>query len=425
MRHRLFSAQKPAEKRALREHDQQLREEMGALLTGAGWGHATARQLAAWDPYNQNASSPFFDPAWMFGITDGFDVVIGNPPYKSLTKNNTESNILSLYLKAFDSIKKASSKNIFTLFIEQGINLSKNNSVLSFIIPEGLFITRSYKECVEKINHAGSINLIATFEDFVFENAITGNIIFLFTKGNFRVKTRQIHFDKDYNLSEKKEGEDEILKTIVSNDCRELKEMATLFKGMVVSDRSSVVFENKELGRNDIFLLGKSISKYAIIKEYYTHYADLTIAGGTKKKEKHDFYPRILIRRTGDSLCCAFLEKPALTESTLYSCWSNDGKISSKYLLALLNSKLLTYYIQKLMITNKQAFPQILMTDLESLPIKISNNQKFFIDLVDQILAAKQRDPAADTSALEAEIDRLVYALYGLTDEEIAIVGGK
>ena len=42
-----------------------------------------------------------------------------------------------------------------------------------------------------------------------------------------------------------------------------------------------------------------------------------------------------------------------------------------------------------------------------------------------RMLAAKQRDPAADTRAIEAEIDRLVYALYGLTPEEIAIVEGK
>ena len=45
--------------------------------------------------------------------------------------------------------------------------------------------------------------------------------------------------------------------------------------------------------------------------------------------------------------------------------------------------------------------------------------------LVDQILSAKQSDPGADTTALEREIDRLVYALYGLTEAEIAIVEGK
>jgi len=46
--------------------------------------------------------------------------------------------------------------------------------------------------------------------------------------------------------------------------------------------------------------------------------------------------------------------------------------------------------------------------------------------LVDRILTAKQTDPAADVHALETQIDHLVYQLYNLTPEEIAVVeGGK
>ena len=81
VRHRLFSAKTPAAKRKLREEDQNLRDQMGKILEDSGWSNESARQLAAWDPYNQNASSPFFDAEWMFGLIDGFDVVIGNPPY--------------------------------------------------------------------------------------------------------------------------------------------------------------------------------------------------------------------------------------------------------------------------------------------------------------------------------------------------------
>ena len=46
------------------------------------------------------------------------------------------------------------------------------------------------------------------------------------------------------------------------------------------------------------------------------------------------------------------------------------------------------------------------------------------IDYVNQILAAKQSDPQADTTALELEVDRLVYGLYGLTEEEVALIEG-
>jgi adenine-specific DNA-methyltransferase len=65
--------------------------------------------------------------------------------------------------------------------------------------------------------------------------------------------------------------------------------------------------------------------------------------------------------------------------------------------------------------------------DWKKLPIPDISlaHQQPLIVLVDRILAAKSANPAADISALEAEIDRLVYGLYGLTDTEIAIVDGK
>ena len=121
------------------------------------------------------------------------------------------------------------------------------------------------------------------------------------------------------------------------------------------------------------------------------------------------------------------LEKAALTESTLYSCWSKDKSISNKYLIGVLNSRLLDLYNKKKNITNQQGFPQILMTDLQELPIKVveQSQQQPIITLVDRILSAKKLNPQADTSALEAEIDRLIYDLYGLTEDEINIVEGN
>ncbi|MDX9799504.1 MAG: hypothetical protein RBT05_11685, partial [Bacteroidales bacterium] len=81
VRHKLFSAKTSSAKQRLREKDRNLREEMSNILEHSGWSNKSARQLASWDPYNQNASNSFFDPEWMFGIKDGFDIVIGNPPY--------------------------------------------------------------------------------------------------------------------------------------------------------------------------------------------------------------------------------------------------------------------------------------------------------------------------------------------------------
>ena len=100
VRHRLFSAKTPTTKRRLRDEDQRLREQMGDILIKHGWGNETARQLAGWDPYDQNASSPFFESGWMFGISDGFDVVIGNPPYLESRHPSFSDDLKVLYQRS-------------------------------------------------------------------------------------------------------------------------------------------------------------------------------------------------------------------------------------------------------------------------------------------------------------------------------------
>ena len=370
----------------------------------------------------------FFDWRIMFtevfdNGSDGFDIVIGNPPYITMTKNNTDNSLLKLYIDNFISIKKCYSKNIYTLFIELGIcSLLAPSGNISFIIPEGLFKTRSYADCVSMMNNNGDLLFYSTFSNYVFENAVTGSLIFNFRKEKTGTKAIHYDFDENYNIKIVEDGDASILDKIYYSS-KELKEVAELFKGMVVKDRQKVVFDTQN-GYPNIFLLGKSISKWIIRTPYYTDYCTLTIVGGTKKKSKHDVYPRIVIRRTGDTLCCALIDTPALTESTLYSCWSKKTSIDNRYLLGLLNSSLLDFYNKKRNITNQQGFPQILMTDLQGLPIKEVTNDKQqpIINLVDKILSKKKQDPCSDTSALEHEIDHLVYQLYGLSYDEVLIV---
>ena len=275
------------------------------------------------------------------------------------------------------------------------------------------------------MNSNGDLLSYSTFNSYVFENAVTGSLIFNYRKDRQGLSPVHYAFDEKYNISIVPE-EDTTLLDKISKNTQELKNIAELFKGMVVKDRQEVVFETKE-DNPDIFLLGKSISKWIVKTPYYTDYSNLTIIGGTKKKSKHDVAPRILIRRTGDTLCCLLIDNPALTESTLYSCWSKDDSIDNKYLIGILNSTLLDFYNKKKNITNQQGFPQILMTDLQGLPIKVptKDQQQPIIALVDQIGSIKKQNPEADISSLEHKIDSLVYRLYGLTEEEIQIVESK
>jgi len=128
-----FTAKTPATKQKYREEDKKLRAEMTECLKTDGWDEQTARLLANWDPYDQNASASFFDPKWMFGLSTGFDIVLGNPPYIQLQKSYHQNSIYAdLYkdqnYKAFDR-----EGDIYCLFYEQGVELLREGGLLAYI----------------------------------------------------------------------------------------------------------------------------------------------------------------------------------------------------------------------------------------------------------------------------------------------------
>ncbi len=80
-RERHFHATTRPKKLACRDADNQLRRALADELNSAGLPEDDAKKITHWDPYDQNAKADWFDPEYMFGIADGFDIVIGNPPY--------------------------------------------------------------------------------------------------------------------------------------------------------------------------------------------------------------------------------------------------------------------------------------------------------------------------------------------------------
>ena len=97
-----------------------------------------------------------------------------------------------------------------------------------------------------------------------------------------------------------------------------------------------------------------------------------------------------------------------------------------KFLTGVLNSRLVTFWLRrkgKMQGGNYQVDKEPLLNI--PLPPPEDCNQKPIIDLVDEILVAKKRNPVANTEELERKIDKLVYELYGITDEkEIAVIEG-
>lgn len=129
-RHEHFKADSASKKIRLRKLDEKLRKELTKLLSQDYGSQLGAEQLAAWNPYDQNTVSSFFDPEWMFGISDGFDVVIGNPPYIQLQNNSGE--LAQLYQDCkYETFLRTG--DIYCLFYERGWQLLKENGHLCYI----------------------------------------------------------------------------------------------------------------------------------------------------------------------------------------------------------------------------------------------------------------------------------------------------
>ena len=109
LNHQIFLAKRNVDKQRLKKEIQETRHALADAIENTGFvSQGAAQLLANWDMFDQNASSSFFDSEWMFGVKDGFDIVIANPPYVVVPKNNMYSGLFvftiassSLLISAF------------------------------------------------------------------------------------------------------------------------------------------------------------------------------------------------------------------------------------------------------------------------------------------------------------------------------------
>jgi len=179
VRHRLFSAKTPKQKRKLRKDERILREKIGDLLVGSGWKNKTACQVANWDPYDQNASSSFFDPEWMFGLTHGFDIVIGNPPYLRIQGIYSASEELLNYYKL--NFKSATGRfDLYCLFTEKGYQLAKTGGQVNFIMPFKWTNASFGKGLRKYLSENQAVEKLISFSDFqVFTASTYSSLLWL------------------------------------------------------------------------------------------------------------------------------------------------------------------------------------------------------------------------------------------------------
>ena len=179
--HKIFSAKTYKTKRKYREMLKELRHQMVCKLAEMNAvGDAQMEQLASWDMFNQNACAGFFDPEWMFGVKDGFDIVIGNPPYVQL--QNDEGKLRKMYENCgFETF--ASTGDIYCLFYERGYQLLKDGAHLCYIT-SNKWMRAGYGEKTRKFfaTKTNPMLLIDFGGVKVFKSATVDTNILLFAK---------------------------------------------------------------------------------------------------------------------------------------------------------------------------------------------------------------------------------------------------
>lgn len=154
-------------------------------------GVETSRLLTQWKPYDSNGTAPFFDLEWMFGLEEGFDIIIGNPPYVQLQKDSGK--LADLYAdKGFSTFVR--SGDIYCLFYERGIDLINEKGNLCYITSNKWMKAKYGEKLRVFFLKQGKVKILIDFGDApLFENATTYTNIMLYKKK--KSSTPQTIFD--------------------------------------------------------------------------------------------------------------------------------------------------------------------------------------------------------------------------------------
>ena len=194
-RERYFLAGDRQAKRDLQKRDAELRQRLAADLRQAGFQASAAENIARWDPYDQNECADWFDPEYIFGISGGFDIVIGNPPYIQLQKNG---GLLGKRYRNAGYETFARTGDIYQLFFECGCRLLSPNAGSLAYITSNSWLKAEYGRRLRQYlaNRHTPLALVEMGKD-VFDNAIVDTAVLVVRNGKTRsVTCRAVDIDQ-------------------------------------------------------------------------------------------------------------------------------------------------------------------------------------------------------------------------------------
>ncbi|RDU62679.1 Eco57I restriction-modification methylase domain-containing protein [Helicobacter sp. MIT 14-3879] len=385
----------------------------------------------------------------------GFDIVIGNPPYSQVPKGIYPNKTFP-----YSEGKDKGKQNLYKVFVEHSYNLTSNKGIFCLITQSSIMCDLSASYTRELLLTKNSIRQIIEFpkkaltkEGQVFKSALQSTCILLCLKQKHKdYESLKLSINNDKTTIDKlifesikqssiitlypnrfeipliKKGEMKLIQKIKRDKILLGSLIERTLQGNINTIHLKRILSNSNTGF--YIIKGENIHRYHLDNNFM----NCKITEEAKSIIQRNLKGKYIIAIQGitgtadkNRIHCTLLEskntKFVFLDSTKMLFLPNAKE--AKYLVGLLNSKVLDWLFRKTSTNNN-----INIYELEDLPIPqiTDSNQHLYneiISLVNKILDSKAKDSSFDTRGLESKIDSLVYALYNLTDEEIAIIERK
>ena len=370
-----------------------------------------------------------------------FDVVIGNPPYFNIKANDD--------LKSTPDFKLLSDGvvNAASLFLKRGFDLLKSNGYLGFIIPKSFLVVDSWypirKKLLDNSQFVSITDVSMAFDGVGLEQVViiirkvkpSSNLVKIFNGTSEINSIPQEFFRKKGVILTSLDKEKYKIVQRIEDKSINFGDIANMPRGVTVNS-----LEYSHTANNNLIqvLGGTNVEKYNI-KEGNKRKPNRYLARSDKRiQQKTPIFKsgRIIYQNVVSSVpkIVATLEQNGLpTDDTINNVVLNDKDISPKWILAILNSNLMTFYLKYAIINCSILTVHLDKSYIGKIPIKKipSAEQNNVGEIVDRIISLMSKldtfgeKKTSETARLEGDINnninkinQLVYKVYGITDEE-------
>lgn len=438
--HAIFRAKNNRVKRILKTKIDTLRKQYAnELLSMGAIGPSFAQLLADWNMFNQNRAAKFLDIEWMFGIKNGFDIIIGNPPYVSIRTKSFDKAMKALYKEKYSLA--VGQYDIYILFIELAYRILNDTGVLSFIVPTRLLSNENFmparKFLKEKLFINSYVNAESPFESVAVEANIMVCSKFVKEHGvltyqyNPRSGEFSLQFIAQREFIEKMPFS--IFPFVYDNNVLDVLSKIQEANYETLGDFIEIT-RGFECGYNDERICSEP-TKYPLIKS--EQISDYIVKGepylfcrpdfnNTSKYKTRDVFedkPKLVTKFCSGEITFALDDVGYYNTNSVYNCKVSSEK-GAYFLLGILNAPITTFWFNVAFMNIDGLFPHIQKNQLESIPIPcLSESEKHqIIHEVKNIMTRLKSDEDADISASNNIISNILYHYYNLSYDEVLII---